>query len=48
MRTYSLKRDSLRSYLQSEEERAAAIQAIARLAGRRELVRPWRLTDEIG
>jgi len=48
MRTYALKRDSLRSYLQSEEERAAAIQAIARLAGRRELVRPWRLTDEIG
>ena len=48
MQTYALKRDSFRSYLQSEEERAAAIQAIMHLVGRRELARPWRVTDEIG
>jgi len=48
MRAYSLKRRSLRGHLLSEEEDAAPKRAISYLAGRRELVRPWRRTDEIG
>ena len=48
MRAYSLKRASLRGHLLSEEEDAAPRQGISHFAGRRELIRPWRLTDEIG
>ena len=47
MQTYALKRESLRRHLMNDEERAAYLQAIARVAGRRELARPWRLEDEI-
>jgi hypothetical protein len=45
LRTYSLKRESLRAYLLSDEENAAAHQVIANLAGDRELARP-RLRDD--
>ena len=45
MRAFALKRQSLRRELISEEERVAYRQAICRIAGHRELARPWR-TDE--
>lgn len=45
LRTYSLKRESLRAYLLSDEENAAAHQVIACLAGDRELVHP-RFRDD--
>jgi hypothetical protein len=45
LRTYSLKRESLRAYLLSDEENAAAQQVIAHLAGDRELARP-RFRDD--
>jgi ribosome biogenesis GTPase A len=47
MRTYALKRESLRQYLVTDEERAAQLQVIARVAGYRELARPWRLDDRL-
>jgi GTPase SAR1 family protein len=47
MQTYALKRESLRRHLMNDEERAAYLQAIARVAGHRELARPWRIDDEI-
>ena len=48
MQTYSLKRESLRSHLLTDEERAAFTQALRLLAGQRELARPYREIDEIG
>jgi len=48
LRTYALKRDSLRADLLSDEEDAAGIHVISYLAGARPLARPWRRTDEIG
>jgi len=46
MRTYSLKRESLRRRLLSDEEAAAYLQAISYLVGNRDLVRPWRSDDD--
>jgi hypothetical protein len=48
LQTYSLKRESLRAHLLSDEEQAACMQALRLLAGRRELARPFRQSDEIG
>jgi GTPase SAR1 family protein len=48
LRTYALKRDSLRADLLSDEEDAAGIRVISYLAGARPLARPWRRSDEIG
>jgi GTPase SAR1 family protein len=48
LRTYALKRESLRGDLLSDEEDAAVIQVISYLAGARPLARPWRRRDEIG
>ncbi len=48
MQTYALKRESRRGYLLSDEEDAAGIHVISYLAGRRQLVFPWRRSDEIG
>ena len=48
MQTFSLKRESLRGHLLSDEEQAACRRAISYLAGYRELARPWRQSDEIG
>jgi Dynamin family len=45
MRTFALKRQSLRRGLLSDEERAAYLYVIERIAGTRALARPWR-TDE--
>jgi GTP-binding protein EngB required for normal cell division len=42
MRTFALKRQSLRRRLLSDEEHAAYQQIIPRFAGCRELARPWR------
>jgi GTPase SAR1 family protein len=48
LRTYSLKRESLRRHLLNDEERDAYQQTIARMGGARELVGPWwRDDDEI-
>lgn len=48
LRTYSLKRESLRRHLLNDEERDAYQQTIARMGGARELVGPWwREDDEI-
>lgn len=41
LRTYALKRESLRRHLLNEEERDAYLQTIARMGGARELVGPW-------
>lgn len=46
MRTYSLKRESLRRRLLSDEEVAAYLQAISYLVGNRDLVRPWQPDPE--
>ncbi len=46
LRSYALKRESLRRYLLNEEELYAYHQTIARLAGHRELARPWRIDDD--
>lgn len=46
MRTFALKRESLRRGLLSGDERAAYLQTIQRLAGHRELARPWRTDDD--
>jgi hypothetical protein len=46
MRTYSLKRESFRRQLLSDEEQAAYLQAISYLAGNRDLIRPWRPADD--
>ena len=45
MRTFALKRQALRRGLLNQQERTAPLQAILRIAGHRELARPWR-TDE--
>jgi len=48
LRTYALKRESLRRHLLNDEEREAYQQTIARMGGARELVGPWwRDDDEI-
>jgi plasmid stability protein len=46
MRTYSLKRESFRRQLLSDEEQAAYLQAISYLAGNRDLIRPWRRVND--
>jgi hypothetical protein len=46
MRTYSLKRDSFRRQLLSDDEQAAYLRAISYLAGNRDLIRPWRRTND--
>lgn len=46
MRTFALKRQSLRRGLLSDEERTAYMQTIMRVAGHRELARPWRTDDD--
>ena len=46
MRAFALKRQSLRRGLISDEERVAYRQAICRIAGHRELARPWRTDDD--
>lgn len=48
MQTYSLKRQSLRGHLPSDEEEMAIVRLASYVAGHRELVRPWRRNDEIG
>ena len=47
LRTYALKRDSLRRHLLNDEERYAYHQAVVHLAGDRSLARPWRIDDRI-
>ncbi|HTU78557.1 MAG TPA: dynamin family protein [Solirubrobacteraceae bacterium] len=46
MRTFALKRQSLRRGLINQEERTAHLQTIVRVAGHRELARPWRTDDD--
>jgi hypothetical protein len=46
MRTYSLKRESFRRQLLSDEEQAAYLQAISYLTGNRDLIRPWRPAND--
>jgi GTPase SAR1 family protein len=46
MQTFALKRQSLRRGLISDEELAAYKRMIARVAGHRELARPWRTDDD--
>lgn len=46
MRTFALKRQSLRRALLSDEESVAHLQTILRVAGHRELARPWRTDDD--
>jgi len=46
MRAFALKRQSLRRELISDEERVAYRQAICRIAGDRELARPWRSDED--
>jgi len=48
LQTYSLKRESLRRHLLIDEEEVAIIRTISSLSGHRELIRPWRRSDEIG
>jgi hypothetical protein len=47
MRTYALKRESLRRDLLNDEEQQAYLQVIARMAGHQQLARPWRDDDEL-
>jgi len=47
-RPISLKRESLRGHLLSDEEEVAIMRMISSLAGHRERIRPWRRGDEIG
>jgi small GTP-binding protein len=46
MKTFALKRQSLRRALLNDEERAAYLRTIGRVAGTRELARPWRTDDD--
>jgi GTPase SAR1 family protein len=46
MRTYSLKRESFRRQLLSDEEQTAYLQALSYLVGNRDLVRPWRSAND--
>jgi GTPase SAR1 family protein/muconolactone delta-isomerase len=46
MRTYSLKRESFRRRLLTDEETAAYLQAISYLVGNRNLVRPWQTDND--
>ncbi|HTZ63340.1 MAG TPA: dynamin family protein [Solirubrobacteraceae bacterium] len=46
MRTFALKRKALRRGLVSNDERTAYLQTVLRVAGHRELARPWRTDDD--
>ena len=46
LRTFALKRHALRRGLLNREEQSAPRQIVARVAGSRELARPWRTDDD--